>query len=121
MEGRHHMQPRPIGLADRFLAGRLEVVAMLDADDRSFGLRFEAVGAVRPELDGEIAGSGTDYASNLMMEISELGVENLSETASAIAKSGDKFTVTTDAGSHAARAVIVASSCAKPPWTEATT
>lgn len=61
------------------------------------------------ELVGAIEGSGTDYASNLMMEISELGVENLSETVSAIAKSGDRFTVTTDAGSHGARAVIVAS------------
>ena len=37
------------------------------------------------ELDGEIEGSGTDYASNLMMEASDLGVENLSETVSAIA------------------------------------
>ncbi len=61
------------------------------------------------ELDGEICGSGTDYASNLMMEISDLGVENLSETAGAIARSGDRFTVTTDGGAHTARAVIVAS------------
>jgi len=61
------------------------------------------------ELDGEIEGSGTDYASNLMMETSDLGVESLSETVSAIAKNGDRFTVTTDAGTHSARAVIVAS------------
>ena len=61
------------------------------------------------ELDGEIAGSGTDYASNLMMEISELGVENMSETVAGIARNGNGFTVTTDAGTHGARAVIVAS------------
>ena len=30
MEGRHHVQPCPIRLADGFLAGRLEVVAMFD-------------------------------------------------------------------------------------------
>ena len=61
------------------------------------------------ELDGEIEGSGTDYASNLMMEMSDLGVENISETVSGIARSGDKITVTTDGGTHSARAVIVAS------------
>jgi thioredoxin reductase (NADPH) len=61
------------------------------------------------ELDGEIEGSGTDYASNLMMEASDLGVENLSETVSAIAGSNGNFTVTTDAGTHNARAVIIAS------------
>ncbi|MEO8441185.1 MAG: FAD-dependent oxidoreductase [Betaproteobacteria bacterium] len=61
------------------------------------------------DLDGETTGSGTDFASNLMMEISELGVENLSETVSAIAPDGNKLSVTTDAGTHQARAVIIAS------------
>src|SRR5258705_2146379 len=61
------------------------------------------------ELDGETTGSGTDFASNLMMEISDLGVENLSETVSAIARSGNELSVTTDAGMHKARAVIIAS------------
>jgi len=61
------------------------------------------------ELDGETTGSGTDFASNLMMEISELGVENLSETVSAIARDGNQLSVTTDAGTHKARAVIIAS------------
>ena len=61
------------------------------------------------DLDGETKGSGTDFASNLMMEISELGVENLSETVSAIARNSDRLTVTTDAGTHKARAVIIAS------------
>ena len=61
------------------------------------------------ELDGETTGSGTDYASNLMMEISDLGVENLSETVSALARDGNAIKVTTDAGTHTARAVIIAS------------
>jgi thioredoxin reductase (NADPH) len=61
------------------------------------------------ELEGTVEGSGTDYASNLMMEISDLGVENVGETVSAVAKGGDQFTVTTDAGTHNARAVIMAS------------
>src|SRR5258708_21194423 len=61
------------------------------------------------ELDGETTGSGTDFASNLMMEISDLGVENLSETVSAIARDGSELSVTTDAGTHKARAVIIAS------------
>ena len=46
------------------------------------------------ELDGEIEGSGTDYASNLMMETSDLGVESINETVSGISKSGDTITVT---------------------------
>ena len=61
------------------------------------------------ELDGEVSGSGTDYASNLMMEISELGVENLSETVASIAREGNAMKVTTDADSHTAKAVIIAS------------
>ena len=61
------------------------------------------------ELDGDTPGSGTDLASNLMMEISDLGVENLSETVTAIAREGKELSVTTDAGTHRARAVIVAS------------
>ena len=61
------------------------------------------------ELDGETTGSGTDFASNLMMEISDLGVENLSETVSTLARDGDRLKVTTDAGTHQARAVIIAS------------
>jgi len=61
------------------------------------------------DLDGETTGSGTDLASNLMMEISDLGVENLSETVSTLAREGDRLKVTTDAGTHQARAVIIAS------------
>ena len=61
------------------------------------------------ELDGDTPGSGTDLASNLMMEISDLGVENLSETVTAISRNGAHLNVTTDAGTHGARAVIIAS------------
>jgi thioredoxin reductase (NADPH) len=61
------------------------------------------------ELDGEPHGSGTDIASNLMMEVSELGASNLSETVTALARDGNFLTVTTDAGTHRARAVIIAS------------
>ena len=61
------------------------------------------------ELDGEPHGSGTDFASNLMGEISDLGVENLSETVTSLSRDGGLVAVTTDAGTHRARAVIVAS------------
>ena len=61
------------------------------------------------ELDGETSGSGTDLASNLMMEISDLGVENLSETVTGIARDGNQLSVATDAGTHRARAVVIAS------------
>jgi len=61
------------------------------------------------ELDGEPHGSGTDLASTLMMEVSDLGVANLSETVTALARDGDSLSVVTDAGRHRARAVIIAS------------
>jgi thioredoxin reductase (NADPH) len=44
-----------------------------------------------------------------MGEISELGVENLSETVTSLSRDGNQIAVTTDAGTHRARAVIVAS------------
>ncbi len=61
------------------------------------------------ELDGKPHGSGTDLASNLMMEVGELGAANLSETVTALARDGNFLTATTDAGTHRARAVIIAS------------
>ncbi len=61
------------------------------------------------ELDGGPHGSGTDLASNLMMEVSELGVANVSETVTALERDGSFLSVATDAGLHRARAVIVAS------------
>ncbi len=61
------------------------------------------------ELDGEPHGSGTDYASVLMTEIDELGVSNLAETVTALARDGNALTVITNAGTHGARAVVIAS------------
>ena len=61
------------------------------------------------ELDGEPHGSGTELASNLMMEVSDLGVANIAETVTALAREGDLLSVATDAGQHRARAVIIAS------------
>lgn len=64
------------------------------------------------ELEPAPAGapaSGTEYASNLMMEISDLGVENISATVSALSSGPRGASVTTDAGIYQARAVIIAS------------
>ncbi len=61
------------------------------------------------ELDGEPHGSGTNLASNLMLEISELGAANTSETVTSLARDSGFLRVTTDVGQHTARAVIVAS------------
>ena len=64
------------------------------------------------ELDPAPAGgcvSGTDLASNLMLEIGELGAATLSETVTALTRDGDFLSIVTDAGQHRARAVIVAS------------
>ena len=61
------------------------------------------------ELDGEPHGSGTELASNLMMEVSDLGVANIAETVTALARDGDSLSVATDASRHRARAVIIAS------------
>lgn len=61
------------------------------------------------ELDGEIAGSGADLASGLMMEVHKLGGENVAATATAIEGPAGALLVRSDAGEHRARAVIVAS------------
>ncbi len=53
--------------------------------------------------------SGTDFASTLMTEVSELGVENLSETVTSLARDGQHLVVGTDQGSHRAKSVIIAS------------
>lgn len=60
-------------------------------------------------LDGEVQGSGSDLASGLSMEISDLGVEGISATAQSISRDGDGIVVHSDAGSHRARVVVVAS------------
>lgn len=63
-------------------------------------------------LDGAIAGSGAEFASNLMGEVADLGGENLEGVADGIEAEGDDLVVTSDAGRHRARAVIVASGAA---------
>lgn len=61
------------------------------------------------ELEGEVKGSGAELASGLLTEISDLGVENLSETVAGLSAEGDRIEVSTDAASYRARAVIIAS------------
>jgi thioredoxin reductase (NADPH) len=61
------------------------------------------------QLDGEIRGSGSDVAAELMMKVCSLGAENITATAVAIEQDGDALVVKSDAGSHRARAVIIAS------------
>lgn len=60
-------------------------------------------------LDGEIEGSGSDVAAGMMMEASKLGAKNITASASGIAREGDFLVVSSDAGDHRARAVIIAS------------
>lgn len=60
-------------------------------------------------LDGEIRGSGSDVAAELMMNVCNLGAEDITATAVAIEQDGDVLVVKSDAGSHRARAVIIAS------------
>jgi thioredoxin reductase (NADPH) len=61
------------------------------------------------ELDGEPHGSGAEYASNLLMQISDLGVESVAETVTGLTRVDNAIKVDTDQGSHSARAVIIAS------------
>jgi thioredoxin reductase (NADPH) len=61
------------------------------------------------ELEGAFAGSGADFASTLMMEVADLGCEAISKEVTGLAASADGVAVTTEAGEHRARAVIVAS------------
>jgi thioredoxin reductase (NADPH) len=61
------------------------------------------------EVPPELHGSGTDLASNVMMENSELGVASNNETVTAIAREGDGYAVVTDNARHQARSVIIAS------------
>ena len=61
------------------------------------------------ELDGEIQGSGSDLAAELMSEAFDLGADNISASVLAIERSGDALVVESDAGEHRARAIIIAS------------
>ncbi len=73
-----------------------------------FGGLVLNVNELDPAPDGEHS-SGADLASALMLEISELGVENMSETVTALSRDNGALRVTTDAGSYRVGAVIVAS------------
>lgn len=64
------------------------------------------------ELDGSVSGSGADYASELMGDVLRSGGENLEAVASGIDAEGGSLVVTSDAGRHRAKAVIVASGAA---------
>ncbi len=61
------------------------------------------------QLDGDIAGSGAVFSSDLMSEVLELGGENLEGVATGIDRDGAALVVKSDIGRHRARAVIVAS------------
>ncbi len=61
------------------------------------------------ELHGELQGSGAEMASNLLMEIGDLGAENVSEAVTGLSRVGDALVVSTDSGEYRARAVIIAS------------
>ena len=73
-----------------------------------FGGLITNVNELNPPLPGAYL-SGVELASNLMTEIAELGVENMNETVTGLARNGASLTVSTDAGTYGARAVIVAS------------
>ena len=60
-------------------------------------------------LDGEVQGSGTDLATELMSEVGDLGADNTAATVLAIRNEGNDLIVESDAGQHRAGAVIVAS------------
>lgn len=59
--------------------------------------------------DCEGSGSGVDLASSLMEANANAGVENLGATVNAIETAGNVLKIRTDAGEHAARAVVIAS------------
>jgi thioredoxin reductase (NADPH) len=62
------------------------------------------------ELDGYPgAESGTDLASGLMQACAEAGVTSIQEEVTAISTHGSAFDVVTRAGTHGARAVVIAS------------
>jgi thioredoxin reductase (NADPH) len=64
------------------------------------------------ELDGSVEGSGAELSSNWLSEVMDLGGEDLEAGACGIERDGDALIVTSDAGRHRARAIIVASGAA---------
>ena len=92
--------------AARYAARRGRVTATFEA------LLFGGLIINVNELDGvppELHGSGTDLASNVMMENSELGVASNNEAVTAIARDGDAYAVVTDNGRYQARSIVIAS------------
>src|SRR5512143_1207450 len=61
------------------------------------------------ELEGAYEGSGADFASTLMMEVTDLGCAALAEQVTGLVREGDDVVVITPDGARRARAVIVAS------------
>ncbi|MFN0163102.1 MAG: NAD(P)/FAD-dependent oxidoreductase [Burkholderiales bacterium] len=60
-------------------------------------------------LDGEIEGSGSEVAANMMMEIADLGAQNVNAAVSKIEPDGELLAVHAEGEVHRARAIIVAS------------
>jgi thioredoxin reductase (NADPH) len=63
-------------------------------------------------LDGAIQGGGAEYASNLMGEVADLGGESIDGAVQDLRCADDTLVVTSSAGTHHARAVVVASGAA---------
>lgn len=61
------------------------------------------------ELDGEIQGSGSDVAAELMLEVHKMGAEHINATAASIERDAEALVLKTEAGIHHARTVIIAS------------
>jgi thioredoxin reductase (NADPH) len=74
-------------------------------ESRLFGGRVTNI----TELDGEIQGSGSDLAAEMMMEAADLGASNINATATAIERDAQSLIVRSDAGDQRARSIIVAS------------
>lgn len=60
-------------------------------------------------LDGEVQGSGSDLAADMSAEIADLGAKAITGTAQSMVREGDAVAVQSDAGTHLARTVVVAS------------
>jgi thioredoxin reductase (NADPH) len=92
--------------ASRLLARRGLAVANLEG--ALFGGLITNINA----LEGAFEGSGADLASNLMLEIADLGCATLSESVTGLRHDAHGLSVATEAGEHRARAVLVASGAA---------
>lgn len=60
-------------------------------------------------LDGEVQGSGSDLAADMSAEIANLGAKSVTGSAQSMVREGDAIVVLSDAGTHLARTVVVAS------------